>query len=194
MSALFESRWVDPPPWVAELDPSTLPGGFVAGGLAAGLKVDGALDVGVLLCLSAEVTSAARFCDSGVLAAPVVLCQTECDLHAIRAVVANSGGANAATGEAGMTQARLVQVGAGNALGLDARHVAVASTGVIGVQLPGERIADSLMGVAATLDPRKGTSSPPQSGLPTQSTSTRPCRSSCLQGRSGSALSAREPA
>jgi glutamate N-acetyltransferase/amino-acid N-acetyltransferase len=150
---LFASRWVNPPPSVSLAEASALPSGFVAGAVSAGVKQEGRLDVGVLQCLSPEVVSAARFCDSGVIAAPVVLCQTECDLSRVRAVVANSGNANAATGERGMVQARLVQTGAANALGLEPREVAVASTGVIGVQLPGERIAGSLSGVAPTLDP-----------------------------------------
>ncbi|HEX2702399.1 MAG TPA: bifunctional glutamate N-acetyltransferase/amino-acid acetyltransferase ArgJ [Solirubrobacteraceae bacterium] len=154
--SFFSSRWVIAPDYVGELNAGSLPGGFVAGGVAAGLKRDGEFDVGVLMCMAPSVTSAARFCDSGVLAAPVVLCQTECDLGALHAVIANSGNANAATGEAGLEQARRVQVGAANALGFEPRQVAVASTGVIGVQLPGEVIADSLMGVAARLDPRKG--------------------------------------
>ena len=88
--------------------------------------------------------SAARFCDSGVLAAPVVVTRERCDLHAIRAVVANSGNANAATGEAGIEQAVRVQEAAAQALGLSPREVAVASTGVIGVLLPGERIAAAM--------------------------------------------------
>jgi glutamate N-acetyltransferase/amino-acid N-acetyltransferase len=152
MTGVFDSRWVEPLEFVSELDPGLLPSGFVAGGLAAGLKGDGALDVGVLMCMAPSVSSAARFCDSGVLAAPVVLCQTECDLNAIHAVVANSGNANAATGAPGLEQARRVQVGAANALGFEPRQVAVASTGVIGVELPGEQIADALMGVGQTLD------------------------------------------
>ncbi len=152
MSGFFESRWVEVPPSVVLEDSSHLPQGFVAGAVAAGVKQEGRLDVGVLHCLSPEVSSAVRFCDSGVLAAPVLLCQTECDTSSVRAVVANSGNANAATGEEGLAQARLVQSGAANALALEAREVAVASTGVIGVQLPGERIAGALAGIGAKLD------------------------------------------
>jgi glutamate N-acetyltransferase/amino-acid N-acetyltransferase len=154
VTGFFASRWVEQPSFVSELDADTLPAGFVAGSVAAAVKGAEEPDVGVLLCLSPTVASAARFCDSGVLAAPVLLCQRECDLDAIRAVVANSGNANAATGEPGLEQARLVQVAAANALALDSRQIAVASTGVIGVLLPGERIADSLVGVGATLDPQ----------------------------------------
>ena len=155
MSPFFVSRWVNPPPSIALADASVLPAGFVAGAVSAAVKAAGRLDVGVLHCLAPEVVSAARFCDSGVRAAPVLLCQTECDLSRIRAVVANSGNANAATGEAGMAQARLMQNGTATALGLEPSEVAVASTGVIGVPLPGERIAQALVGLAPTLDPGK---------------------------------------
>jgi glutamate N-acetyltransferase/amino-acid N-acetyltransferase len=142
MSGWFESRWVQLPAIATLLgDPGELPAGFLAAGLSAGVKTDGDLDVGLLFCEAADCVSAARFCVSGVLAAPVVLCQEECNLGALRAVVANSGNANAATGEAGMEQARLVQRAAADALGLEPSQVATASTGVIGVLLPGGPIA-----------------------------------------------------
>ncbi|HUB77099.1 MAG TPA: bifunctional glutamate N-acetyltransferase/amino-acid acetyltransferase ArgJ [Solirubrobacteraceae bacterium] len=151
MTALFDSRWAQRPDGVAELDPATLPAGFVAGAAAAGVKGEGSLDVGVLHCLAPEPVSAARFGDSSVPAAPVLVCRGECDLARVRAVVANSGNANAATGDGGVEQARLVQIAGANALGLEPREVAVASTGVIGVLLPGERIAASLSGIAPRL-------------------------------------------
>jgi glutamate N-acetyltransferase/amino-acid N-acetyltransferase len=140
----FESRWVTAPAHCAALAPAEMPAGFRAGGFAAGLKGEGALDLGLLTCDEPGCVSAARFCDSGVLAAPVALCQSECDLAGIRAVVANSGNANAATGQPGLEQARLVQQAAADKLGLAPRQVAVASTGVIGVLFPGERIAASI--------------------------------------------------
>jgi glutamate N-acetyltransferase/amino-acid N-acetyltransferase len=68
-------------------------------------------------------------------------------------VVANSGNANAATGEPGLAQARLVQHAAAAELGLDPRQVAVASTGVIGILLAGEQIATCLAGSAKELGP-----------------------------------------
>jgi glutamate N-acetyltransferase / amino-acid N-acetyltransferase len=152
MSGWFESRWVDLPPTATVLDdPGALPAGFRAAGLSAGIKAGGDLDVGVILCESADCVSAARFCVSGVLAAPVVLCQEECELSGVRAVVANSGNANAATGEAGLEQARLVQRAAASEFGLEAREVAVASTGVIGVLLPGGHIARAVDGARPSL-------------------------------------------
>ena len=78
--------------------PGGLPAGFRAAGVACGLKPSGAPDLGLLVCDAPDTVSAARFTRSGVLAAPVLLTQERCQLTGIRAVVANSGNANAATG------------------------------------------------------------------------------------------------
>jgi len=129
-----------------------LPAGFRAAGGACGLKASGALDLGLVVCDAAESVSAARFCDSGVLAAPVVVTKERCELSALRAVAVNSGNANAATGEAGIAEAIRVQEAAAAALALHPRQVALASTGVIGVLLPGERIAAAIPALAETLD------------------------------------------
>ncbi|HLW94645.1 MAG TPA: bifunctional glutamate N-acetyltransferase/amino-acid acetyltransferase ArgJ [Solirubrobacteraceae bacterium] len=148
----FNSRWVERPVHVTEDE--HLPEGFRLGGAACGVMAKGSqeLDLGIVVCDSEAAVSAARFCDSGVLAAPVVVTRERCDLGAIRAVVANSGNANAATGEAGIAEAVRVQQAAADALGISAREVAVASTGVIGVALPGQRIASAIPALAARLD------------------------------------------
>jgi glutamate N-acetyltransferase/amino-acid N-acetyltransferase len=154
MSAgFFSSRFVPKPSHVLEI--ATMPAGFRLGGISCGVKHadSGVLDLGLLASDSEATVSAARFCDSGVLAAPVVVTRERCDLHAIRAVVANSGNANAATGEAGISEAVRVQEAAAAALGLSPREVAVASTGVIGVLLPGERIAAAVPALAERLSP-----------------------------------------
>jgi glutamate N-acetyltransferase/amino-acid N-acetyltransferase len=130
----------------------TLPAGFRAAGGACGLKASRALDVGLIVCDAAECVSAARFCDSGVLAAPVVVTRERCELSALRAVAVNSGNANAATGEAGIAEAVRVQEAAAGALGIHPRHVALASTGVIGVLLPGERIVAAIPALVESLD------------------------------------------
>ena len=130
----------------------TLPAGFREAGVACGLKASGAPDLGLVVCDAPECVSAARFCDSGVLAAPVVVTKDRCELSALRAVAVNSGNANAATGEDGIAQAVLVQEATAAALGLHPRQVAVASTGVIGVLLPGERIAAAIPGLVSSLD------------------------------------------
>jgi glutamate N-acetyltransferase/amino-acid N-acetyltransferase len=151
MSDFFASRWVERPPFVE--DCAAMPAGFRLGGIAAGVKRADSqdLDLGLVVSDLPGTVSAARFCDSGVLAAPVVLTREQCDLHGLRAVVANSGNANAATGDGGLEQAARMQQAAAAALGLDPREVAVASTGVIGVALPGERIAAAVPRLAAAL-------------------------------------------
>jgi glutamate N-acetyltransferase/amino-acid N-acetyltransferase len=137
----FTSRFIERPAAVTPSD--ALPQGFRLAGVACGVKTAGSseLDLGLVVSDTEGTVSAARFCDSGVLAAPVVVTRERCELHAIRAVVANSGNANAATGEEGIAAAVHVQETAAEALGLSPREVAVASTGVIGVQLPAARIA-----------------------------------------------------
>jgi glutamate N-acetyltransferase/amino-acid N-acetyltransferase len=137
------SRWVEVPEHVTEL-PGGLPAGFRAAGVAAGLKPSGARDVGLLVSDSPATVSAARFTRSGVLAAPVLLTQERCRLDVLRAVVANAGNANAATGAHGLEAAVLMQEAAAAAAGVPQDQVAVASTGVIGVPLDTERVAGGI--------------------------------------------------
>ena len=59
--SFFSSRWVEPPRHVKELEPTGLPSGFRAAGVAAGIKPSGNLDVGVLACDAEDAVSAARF-------------------------------------------------------------------------------------------------------------------------------------
>ncbi|MEA2154569.1 MAG: glutamate N-acetyltransferase / amino-acid N-acetyltransferase [Solirubrobacteraceae bacterium] len=140
----FQSRWVPRPGHVADEPGAGLPAGFRAGAVSAGLRPDGRADLGLLVCDSEEVVSAARFTRSGVLAAPVLLCLQRTQLDGIRAVVANSGNANAATGRQGLDEAARCQGAAAMAVGVPADRVAVASTGVIGVALDGRAIVSAL--------------------------------------------------
>ena len=152
MSA-FHSRWTELPAHVAEgPDDGALPAGFRAAGVACGIKPSGGLDVGVLISDPNETTSAARFTRSGVLAAPVVVTQERARLDRLRAVVANAGNANAATGPAGLDVAIRMQA----ALGLPPDEVAVASTGVIGVPLDPDRVERGIAGALAALGPDGG--------------------------------------
>ena len=80
--------------------------------MPAGIKPSGDPDLGLLVSSEPDTVSAARFTRSGVLAAPVLLCQARCRLDALRAVVVNSGNANAATGNRGLEDAARMQ-GAG---------------------------------------------------------------------------------
>jgi len=144
--SFFDSRWVTPPAGVEELDAARLATGFRAAGVACGLKGSGRTDVGLVTCDADEVSSALLLTRNAAAAAPVRVCRDECDGAAIRAAVVNSGNANAATGEQGYRDALAMRAAAAHALGAEARAVAVAETGTIGVPLP---LADVLGGVAA---------------------------------------------
>ena len=144
------SRWVSLPDHAVDA-PGGLPQGFRASGVACGLKPSGGVDIGLLVSDSVGTVSAARFTRSGVLAAPVILCQERCRLDSLRAVVANAGNANAATGRRGVDNAARMQGAAAMAAGLDPEVVAVASTGVIGVQLPDEPITKGILAARGEL-------------------------------------------
>ena len=150
LSTFFDSRWVDRPPHVTELA-GGLPRGFRAAGVAAGLKPSGGLDVGLLVADEPGTTSAARFTVSGVLAAPVVVTQERTRLDALRVVAANSGNANAATGGRGMDAAAKMQGAAAMCAGVREDQVAVASTGVIGVQLDADKVTKGLLACRGAL-------------------------------------------
>jgi glutamate N-acetyltransferase/amino-acid N-acetyltransferase len=146
------SRWVSLPDHAADAE-GGLPAGFRAAGVACGLKPSGGTDLGLLVSDAPETVSAARFSRSGVLAAPVLLCQERCRLDGLRAVVANSGNANAATGRRGIDDAARMQGAAAMAVGVDPERVAVASTGVIGVPLPADPITKGILAARGELAP-----------------------------------------
>ena len=151
--AFFTSRWVEAPAHVRER-PGGLPQGFRAAGAAGGIKPSGAADVGMLVSDAQDTTSAARFTRSGTQSAPVLLCLELCDLAGVRAVVVNSGNANAATGLPGLEDAATMQALAAEMGGLPAPElVAVASTGVIGVPLPMEAVSAGIRQAGAALRP-----------------------------------------
>lgn len=147
----FSSRWIESPPHVTELSGPGLAAGFRAAGVAAGIKDGVVRDVGLLVCTAPRPSSAARFTRSGVQAAPVVVCTGRCELGALRAVAVNSGNANAATGPAGLQHALAMQTAAAAAVGVPERQVAVASTGVIGVPLPIDKVNDGIATAADAL-------------------------------------------
>jgi glutamate N-acetyltransferase/amino-acid N-acetyltransferase len=149
----FSSRWVDVPEAVREEPAGGLPGGFRAAGVAAGIKPSGGKDVAFLVSDEPETTSAARFTRSGVLAAPVLVTQERCRLGALRAVVANSGNANAATGGRGMDDAAKMQGAGAMAAGVEPDRVAIASTGVIGVPLDSQAVVGGLARARGELRP-----------------------------------------
>lgn len=140
--SFFRSRWVERPAHVTEMGPTALPAGFRAAGVAAGIKPDG-LDVGLLVSQGPHPVSAARFTTSAFPGAPVTASR-EAALGSLRAVVASSGNANVADGQRGLDTARAAQSAAAERLGVEARAVGVAATGVIGRELPRERLVDGI--------------------------------------------------
>jgi glutamate N-acetyltransferase/amino-acid N-acetyltransferase len=153
VGTFFRSRWIDAPGHMIEL-PGGLPQGFRAAGVACGIKESGALDLGLIVSDAPQTASAARFTRSGTLAAPVLLTAERTRLDGIRAVVVNSGNANAATGPPGLENAAGMRVAAASACGLESEDaVAVASTGVIGVPLPMEPVMSGIAAAAGELRP-----------------------------------------
>ncbi|MGC9219731.1 MAG: bifunctional glutamate N-acetyltransferase/amino-acid acetyltransferase ArgJ [Solirubrobacteraceae bacterium] len=145
----FNSRWVHTPAGVSEVNDDLLPIGFRAAGVACGLKSAGRLDLGLIVSDLEGTTSAARFSRSGAQSAPVLLNRASGRLDALRAVVVNSGNANAATGAKGLDDATAMRAAAAQIAGVEPEFVAVASTGVIGVPLPVDLITDAV----ATIGP-----------------------------------------
>jgi glutamate N-acetyltransferase / amino-acid N-acetyltransferase len=152
VTATFSSRWVEKPDHIHEME-GGLPAGFRAAGVACGLKPSGAPDLGLLVSDAPDTVSAARFTRSGVLAAPVLLTQERCRLTGIRAVVANSGNANAATGRRGLEDAARMQGAGAMVAAVPEDRVSVASTGVIGVHLDTEKVIRGISDARRELAP-----------------------------------------
>jgi glutamate N-acetyltransferase/amino-acid N-acetyltransferase len=148
--SFFASRWVDAPERIRELEPTTLPKGFRAAGAAAGLKPEG-LDVGVLFCTEPNAVSAARFTTNARIGAPVIVSKGAA-LDRLRAVVANSGCSNVGDGERGIETARAMQREAAGALGIEPEQVGVASTGVIGLELPRDKVLAGIGQCTTTIE------------------------------------------
>jgi glutamate N-acetyltransferase/amino-acid N-acetyltransferase len=148
----FHSRWVPAPEHVRDLGPDAgLPGGFRAAGVICGIKPSGNHDLGLLVCDAEQPVSAARFTATGLPAAPVIVSQERCRLDGLRAVLANSGCANAATGGRGLDDAAKTQGATAMALGCDPAEIALASTGGISHLLPVEKMLQGILAAGVAL-------------------------------------------
>ena len=128
----------------------TAPQGFLAAGVASGVKKRGKLDLGMLLSERPAV-SAATFTSNAAAAAPVRLTRESSDCAHLRAVVVNAGNANAVTGKQGLADAARMRLLTANHLRLPVEQVAVCSTGLIGVTLPMDKIEPGIAAAAAAL-------------------------------------------
>jgi glutamate N-acetyltransferase/amino-acid N-acetyltransferase len=128
-----------------KLTARVLPRGFRYVGAHCGIKKSGRFDVGWIVA-AAPCTAAGVFTTNLIKAAPVVLSQSHMRRAAsrMRAVVVNSGNANCATGPEGMDASRATAIAAAQLLGCRPAQVLICSTGVIGVQLPVDRIVGAL--------------------------------------------------
>jgi glutamate N-acetyltransferase/amino-acid N-acetyltransferase len=142
----FHSRWVPTFAHVRDLGPGAgLPAGFRAAGVACGIKPSGNPDLGLLVCDSNSPVSAARFADTATPAAPVLLSRERCNLSALRAVLANSGCANAATGRRGLEDAAKTQGATAVAVGVAPEEILLGSTGGISQYLPVEKVLHGIL-------------------------------------------------
>jgi glutamate N-acetyltransferase/amino-acid N-acetyltransferase len=157
----------------------TTPKGFRAAGVAAGLKGGGARDVALVVNDGPDATAAGVFTANRVKAAPVLWSQQVLRGGIVRAVVLNSGGANACTGPEGFQDthrtaefvaARLGRGGPGRPMLLGAGEVAVCSTGLIGERLPVDKLLRGVETAAARLSRSGG----PDAAEAIMTTDTRP--------------------
>ena len=128
--------------------------GFVAAGMACGVKASGADDLAMVATADGTpVTAAGVFTSNRMTAPPVLVCRDHLSATGGRAaaVVLNSGNANAATGAAGRADAEAMCALTAEAVGCTPDEVLVCSTGLIGFPLPMDRIARAIPTVAAAL-------------------------------------------
>nr|WP_156753895.1 bifunctional glutamate N-acetyltransferase/amino-acid acetyltransferase ArgJ [Actinokineospora pegani] len=112
------------------------PRGFTAAGVAAGIKANGKPDMSLVVNEGPATVAAGVFTRNKVKAAPVLWSQQVLTTGALKAVVLNSGGANACTGPGGFQDTHATAEKVAEVLGLGAVDVAVCSTGLIGERLP----------------------------------------------------------
>jgi glutamate N-acetyltransferase/amino-acid N-acetyltransferase len=136
----------------------TAPQGFLAAGVASGVKASGKADLALLVC-PAGATAAAVFTTNKIVSAGVQVSREHLQSRKTYGVVVNSGNANACTGKRGLANARAMCALTANRLGVDPQEVLVASTGIIGHQLPIDKVTRGIAIAASQL------SDSPQAGL-----------------------------
>lgn len=154
--------------WAGEV---ILPRGFRAAGVAAGLKMENRKDM-ALIVSDQPAVMAGTFTTNQVQAATVKLCRARLAGRTGRAIIVNSGNANACTGEQGRLDAERMAQLTGELTGIAAAHVFVSSTGRIGVQMPMELIEAGIRAAAPALSVEGGT----DASLAIMTTDTRPKR------------------
>ncbi|TNU77214.1 bifunctional glutamate N-acetyltransferase/amino-acid acetyltransferase ArgJ [Miniimonas arenae] len=134
----------------------TAPAGFRAAGVTAGLKPSGRPDLALVVNDGPLAVAAGVFTSNRVVAAPVTWSRVAVGDGVARAVVLNSGGANACTGPEGFADTHRTAEHVGAALGVDFGDVLVCSTGLIGERLPMDTLLAGVDAAAAALSPDGG--------------------------------------
>lgn len=130
--------------------------GFTAAGIAAGIKESGGPDLALVVNTGPRLAAAGVFTSNRVKAAPVLWSEQVLKGGTVGAVVLNSGGANACTGPKGFQDTHATAEKAAEILGSNAGEVAVASTGLIGLPLPMDKLLPGIERAAAALSPHGG--------------------------------------
>ncbi|WP_200302849.1 bifunctional glutamate N-acetyltransferase/amino-acid acetyltransferase ArgJ [Streptomyces adelaidensis] len=130
--------------------------GFTAAGIAAGIKENGNPDLALVVNNGPRLAAAGVFTSNRVKAAPVLWSEQVLKGGQVSAVVLNSGGANACTGPKGFQDTHATAEKAADALGLDAGEIAVASTGLIGLLLPMDKLLPGIETAAVQLSEHGG--------------------------------------
>jgi len=128
-----------------------LPQGFVGAACAAGLKSTGALDLTLIENTGPTFFGTAVFTSNKVVAAPVIWSKQVVKDQLVRAVVLNSGGANACTGPQGFADTHATAELVGELLEVSSGEVVVCSTGLIGELLPMTKIESGIRSIATVL-------------------------------------------
>jgi len=148
---LTREDWLDVPPELERLAEGTVATtpGFVASGVACGLKESGALDIGVLA--SSRHAVSAMVDTSSAMPSESVIHTRTLDRTRLQAVVVNSGNANAQTGPRGVEDAAAIGAAAAAGLDMAVGEVAVCSTGVIGRRFEIDRVTAGAVSAAAAV-------------------------------------------
>ncbi len=130
----------------------TAPRGFRAGVTAAGIKSNASIKDLAILVSDAPCVAAGTFTTSSTRAAPVIVCQERLRSGKAQAVIVNSGNANCATGEPGLLNAYRMTAFIAKRLNLEEELVLCSSTGIIGRQLPIEKIQAGVAAIELSTD------------------------------------------
>ena len=128
-----------------------LPAGFIGAGVSAGLKSNNAKDLTLIVNEGPQNFGTAVFTTNKIVAAPVTWSQEVVKDYAVKAVILNSGGANACTGPEGFVDTHKTAEHVADLLGASASDVVVCSTGLIGVRLPIEKLLNGANVAVANL-------------------------------------------